>query len=334
MRQMFSNNAATTIAGAITDSATSITVATGDGALFATLQPLDGQVQMATLVDGPDVEIVRITARSSDTLTVERGQEGTSAVAWADGSKIEARITAGMLDAVLQNQDESSGIAIGTYASGAMVNALVMRGVPALQRPAAVSLSMDMHMAPEAVGGTFPVNLGVVPTWEASTSYVDGAAVQPTTPDGNQYVMRMRSPPFTDLTSGTVEPAFDDTFVAIDFDAADSANKWYGVDLAAGFNQSLPSGMRFYPTEVGFICLNYEGTVSSPPSISIGVTGDDTRYASNVALSAIDGSHQIHRIAVTDRRGVEGIRFKLNTAAAGGFFVGRFYYKGMFVEAP
>lgn len=334
MRHLFSNNAATTINGAITDSETSIALASGTGALFANPNALDGELQLATLVDGATVEIVRITARSGDTLTVERGQEGTDAVAWASGAKIEARITADMLGRMLQNQDETSGIAIGTYASGAMGNAWVIRGVPALQRPAAVSLSMDMHMAPEGVGGTFPVNLGVVPTWEPSTTYVDGTAVMPTTPDGNQYVMRMRVPPFTDLTSGTVEPPFDDTFFAIDFDAADSVNKWYGVDLAAGFNQSLPSGMRFYPTEVGFICLDFEGTVSAPPSISIGVNGDDTRYASNVALSAIDGSHQVHRIAVADRRGVEGLRFKLNTPAVGGRFVGRFYYKGMFIEAP
>lgn len=335
MRHMFSNNAATTLDGAITDSATSITLATGTGALFASPDALDSEVQMATLVAGADIEIVRITARAADVLTVERGREGTTAIAWADGSRIEARITADMLDRNLQNQDDSSGIAIGTYASGAMGNAWVIAGFPALQRPAAVSLGMDKHMTPDATGATFAVNLGVVPTWAASTSYVDGVAVKPTTPDGNQYIMRMRAPPFTDLTSGTVEPPFDDTFVAIDFDAADSVNKWYGVDLAAGFQQTVQSSaVRFYVTEVGFICLEFGASVSAPPSISIGTNGDDTRYMNNVALSAIDGSYQIHRVAVTDRRGVTNLRFKLDTAAVGDVFVGRFYYKGTFVEAP
>lgn len=334
MRHLFSNNAATTISGAITDSATSITLATGTGALFASPDALDDELQVATLVDGPAVEIVRITARSGDTLTVERGQEGTDAVAWASGAKIEARITAGMLGRLLQNRDTSSNLFINAEPSGLSSNNWVIGGYPALVRPAAISLSMDRHMTVDATGATFSVNLGVVPTWAAGTSYLDGQAVLPTTPNGNQYLLRIRQQPYTDLTSGTVEPAFDDTFVPIDFDAADSVNKWVGVDLAGGFTQSVQSSaMRFYPTEVGFICLEWDG-VTLAPSISIGTNDDDGKYASNVALSSITGPNQIHRIPVTSNEGVTGVRFKLNTAAGGGKFVGRFFYKGLFVETP
>lgn len=334
MRHLFSNNAATTISGSITDSATSITLATGDGALFASPDALDAELQLATLVDGATVEIVAITARSGDVLTVVRGQEGTDAAAWASGSKIEARITAGMLDRLLQNRDDTSNLFINAEPSGLSSNNWVIGGYPALVRPAAISLAMDHHMSVDASGATFAVNLGVVPTWAASTSYLDGQAVKPTTPDGNQYILRIRQQPYTDLTSGTVEPAFDDTFVAIDFDAADSVNKWYGVDLATGFNQTVQSSaMRFYPTEVGFICLEWD-SVSSPPSISIGTSDDDDKYASNVSLSGITGANQIHRIPVTNNEGVTSMRFKLNTAAGGGKFVGRFYYKGLFVETP
>jgi hypothetical protein len=49
----------------------------------------------ATLVDSlSDIEIVKVTARSTDTLTVVRGQEGTTPTAFASGSKIELRVTA------------------------------------------------------------------------------------------------------------------------------------------------------------------------------------------------------------------------------------------------
>ena len=38
-------------------------------------------------------EIVKVTARASDVLTIVRGQEGTTAAAWAVGDKAELRLT-------------------------------------------------------------------------------------------------------------------------------------------------------------------------------------------------------------------------------------------------
>jgi hypothetical protein len=87
------NNAFATLAAGITNSATSITVASGQGARFPTLGALD--YFYATLINTSNqLEIVKVTARSGDVLTVERAQEGTTARAYDVGDRIEIRITA------------------------------------------------------------------------------------------------------------------------------------------------------------------------------------------------------------------------------------------------
>lgn len=78
--QLFANNAKTILAAPITSTQTSITVATGTGALFP--NPTTGQRFKVTLVSAASASVYEIcdcTFRSGDTLTVIRGQEGTAA---------------------------------------------------------------------------------------------------------------------------------------------------------------------------------------------------------------------------------------------------------------
>ena len=90
---LFANNAATTLAGDITDSDLTLTVATGTGSLFPS--PAAGQQFNVTLVRTSDsaTEIVRVTARTTDSFTIVRAQESTSAKAFVTGDKIELRVT-------------------------------------------------------------------------------------------------------------------------------------------------------------------------------------------------------------------------------------------------
>jgi hypothetical protein len=99
MTVKWTNNATTTIASGIASGATSITVAGGTGALFPTLGT--GDYFYATLNNANnDIEIVKVTARSGDVMTVTRGEEGTTAAAWVGGDKFELRPTAaGFTDA-------------------------------------------------------------------------------------------------------------------------------------------------------------------------------------------------------------------------------------------
>ena len=98
--QFFSNNASSTLAAAITAGATTLTVATGDGAKFPAITA--GNNFLATLVGGTasaetSWEIVSVTARAVDVFTIVRAQEGTTAAGWAISTPVELRLTASTL---------------------------------------------------------------------------------------------------------------------------------------------------------------------------------------------------------------------------------------------
>ena len=96
-----SNNASATLAAGITSTATSVTLQSGQGALFPII--VAGQFFFATLVDSSNnLEIVKVTARSGDTLTVVRGQDGTTGRAYAAGDKIELRLVAAVFSELIQ----------------------------------------------------------------------------------------------------------------------------------------------------------------------------------------------------------------------------------------
>ena len=93
MTALFKNNAFSTLDGGISDSATSIALSSGDGAKFPA--PTGAEYFYATLIDtSNNLEIVKCTTRSTDTLTVTRAQEGTTARAYSAGDRIELRLTA------------------------------------------------------------------------------------------------------------------------------------------------------------------------------------------------------------------------------------------------
>ena len=90
---LFTNNAYSTLASGITDVATTLTVTASEGARFPS--PTGADYFYATLIDtSNNLEIVKCTARSTDTFTVVRGQESTTAQAYSAGDRIELRFTA------------------------------------------------------------------------------------------------------------------------------------------------------------------------------------------------------------------------------------------------
>lgn len=95
----FANNATGTLASGISSAATAITLTAGQGALFPALSV--GDHFYATIYNSSNqLEIVKATAKSTDTLTVVRGQQGTTARAYAAGDRIDLRVTAGALEDV------------------------------------------------------------------------------------------------------------------------------------------------------------------------------------------------------------------------------------------
>jgi hypothetical protein len=96
----FANNASSLLAASITETSTSVAVTSGEGLLFPILGA--GDWFMATLVKLvgalPVYEIVKVTGRSGDVMTMVRAQEGTTALTFAAGAKFDLRMTAGALD--------------------------------------------------------------------------------------------------------------------------------------------------------------------------------------------------------------------------------------------
>lgn len=114
---LYANNAATTLASNIGTGDTSLTVATGTGSLFPS--PSAGQQFNVTLVRLSDsaYEIVACTSRSSDTFTITRAQESTTALAFTTGDKVELRVTAEGLG----NFSQGAGITTGKAIAMALV---------------------------------------------------------------------------------------------------------------------------------------------------------------------------------------------------------------------
>lgn len=93
MVQLATNNAYALIPGAVSSTATSVTIETGRGAVFPILGT--GDYFYTTFVDVVgNYEIVQVTARTGDILTIVRAQQGTLAIPFPANSRVELRVTA------------------------------------------------------------------------------------------------------------------------------------------------------------------------------------------------------------------------------------------------
>lgn len=110
----FANNAVSVIAQALRSNDTTIYLATDTGNIFPPL--IEGQKFAATLVDptGAIREIVTVTARNGDILTVERGQEDTPALPWPVGTLIKNLVTRDVLYSFTQRNEISVSAVVRT----------------------------------------------------------------------------------------------------------------------------------------------------------------------------------------------------------------------------
>lgn len=126
-----SNNATSTLAGPISPSSTALNVQSGAGAEFPS--PGANQYFTVTLNDastGLLVEIMWCTNVTGDTLTVQRGKEGTTAQSWLANDLVGNFWTAGSMAAMAQQGQLQSNLANQAPDVGS-VNALVASLTPA-----------------------------------------------------------------------------------------------------------------------------------------------------------------------------------------------------------
>jgi hypothetical protein len=98
MAQLYTNNAVGYLLSSITNTSTTIVLQAGQGALFPTISNASDyfMITIYSIVDGVEYnhEIIKVQARSGDSLTCTRAQEGTLGRPWAAGAPVECRITA------------------------------------------------------------------------------------------------------------------------------------------------------------------------------------------------------------------------------------------------
>lgn len=116
MAQIFKNNTWGLLASQLTAGATSATLTAGHGFTdpgtdwyLATLIGVTGTAETSW-------EIVKVTDVSANTLTIVRAQEGTTAVTWPAGTRIELRLTAGATESKA-NLGTAAYKAVGTGSS-------------------------------------------------------------------------------------------------------------------------------------------------------------------------------------------------------------------------
>ena len=112
MSVRFSNNASTTLNGAVSSSATSIVV--NGASEFPALS--SGEYTYLTLANAIEtkIEIIKVTSINvgTKTLTAVRAQDSTSALAFDSGDICELRMTAALLNDAASQDDDPSGTAV------------------------------------------------------------------------------------------------------------------------------------------------------------------------------------------------------------------------------
>ena len=331
----FTNNGVAALAVAINASVGTITLGAGEGDRFAGISISSDDVQHLTITspDLPDVvEIIEVYERVSgtDVLEVQRGMDGTAAVAWPAGATVSARVTAGMLESFAQGSRDD------------YVNA--PEGVVPLSRDISGTqfvVQRHSHAGGPAFANTGVetfwlsprVNLGVVQAWAPGEYYSEGAIVAPTVPNGFQYVLSMDDYQLygPSIKSETTEPVWPTAAGGDVSDGQTRTGSWVAANLSSGLLLEAPEATAILLSEVGFICANTVG-VTAPPSISVTDYGGSVALVAAQPLSAISAANDVHRFNALPGKMLENVRFKLDTPAMGGPFSGWFYAKGAIIQ--
>lgn len=124
MSALFKNNATALLAASISTSGTTLVLAAGTGIKFPVLTGSD--FFYGTIYDAAgNYEIVKVTARSADSLTVVRAQEGTVALAFSSGDAFAQRVTAATLNDFVQKSSDQTLTGVNTFEGNTVFSAPV-----------------------------------------------------------------------------------------------------------------------------------------------------------------------------------------------------------------
>jgi hypothetical protein len=176
MTQKFANAARAYLDDAVSDSATTVTI-DGGGSLFPAIT--SPEFSRAVLQDANGIEVVLITAHTanSDSFTVTRGQEGTTARSFAAGSVFGIRMTAADGDTFVAKQNALvSGTNIKTVNGDSLLGSgdlEVSGGLEYVVKTANYTAVDKQGVLADTSGGAFTVTLPVTPSTGAQVVVAD-----------------------------------------------------------------------------------------------------------------------------------------------------------------
>lgn len=92
---------------------------------------------------------------------------------------------------------------------------------------------------------------------------------------------------------------------------------------------TVPSNSTFYPNEVGVIYTS--GTLTTPPTVSFGITGNTTKFVSATATS-VANLYDRDVFSVSSTAGESSLVAAVTSAGTGTSSKARFYFKGLLLE--
>lgn len=169
-----SNNAISRLGSALSAGATSISVASGEGAKFPSLGAGDYFPATLSKPDG-SYEIVNVTARSGDTLTAVRAREGTTALSFDANTLIELRLTALTIETITAKLD---GIAVG--ATNVTDTSQLTNGAGYVTSSGSVAYATNAGNAGTVTNGVYTTGSYANPSWLTSLDYSKLTGAVPT----------------------------------------------------------------------------------------------------------------------------------------------------------
>jgi len=278
---------------------------------------------------------VTITAGPTVKFTLARFADTSARAVWSSGASISARVTAQMLESFPQTEsiapDHVYTVRVGRY--GVQRN-ITFGSLPALSVVAPFADEYRTHYSAkeypagaELIFRTRAVDIGVPAGYSDGSSYFHGVIVVPAVADGYQYQL-LRSPDGRYNATGTVAFPGDGSEVeALTDDAPpEHVGWWIPTSTPIVLEESLP-GDSFVLTEIGF--LGSATGLSTPAVVSIGVTGDTTKFLDHGNIS--DGFTRL-TVPIADSSDNDDLIFTVHTPADVSL-VGNFFFRGFIIQS-
>lgn len=362
MAQVFSNNARTTLASGITDSATALVLT--DPTVFST--PSGGDFELLTLTDGANWEVVKMTTNGTSEATVERAHEGT-ARAWAAGTIVSARITAGTLEN-LRTPEKSvineatgtatfgfggadgvnavsgfSAIGIGNDALADESNAVAIGAFSTAEATSATAIGASTYAggASSTAVGNFAAASGANSSafGRSANAGVDFSVAIGHRADANLVgTCHIAAAPIlakhnaTQNDSAELFRYYSAPQITLATQEIDLTNSGESPNAADDIQIiAIPTGAHFYPDEVQVI-IESSSSVTGNPDIAVGTSSGGTELLGSTTITATTVRNRTINTTAS-RHGVTGnIYISLKTAAVATALTGRVLITGVLVE--